>query len=61
MGVDSSQVSIESDDKRTRGHNYKLRVPNAKTDATRKKHLFSCMAEKIWNELPNTVNFFLAQ
>ena len=38
LRVDSSQFFIASDDKRTRGHNYKLRVPIAKTDA--RKHFF---------------------
>ena len=55
LRVDSSQFFIASDDKRTRGHNYKLRVPIAKTDA--RKHFFSCRIVKIWNELPKTVNF----
>ena len=59
LRVDSSQFFIASDDKRTRGHNYKLRVPIAKTDA--RKHFFSCRVVKIWNELPKTVNFFSAR
>ncbi len=59
LRVDSSQFFIASDVKRTRGHNYKLRVPNAKTDT--RKLFFSCRVVKIWNELPKTVNVFSAR
>ena len=46
---------LYSNDHNTRGHPYKIRLPQIKTNTH--KHSFYYRVPKIWNELPTTINF----
>ena len=57
FGIYKTTIAFElySNDHNTRGHPYKIRLPQIKTNTH--KHSFYYRVPKIWNELPTTINF----